>query len=122
MLILSNQKRVITIKPLGDSALIIQLGEGISPSIHERVKSLSTLLDEHPFEGFIESVPAYNNLTIYYNPYTVHHSQVKNATIHHVALTPFEKVSTYINELIQQIGDKQFFEQRVVTIPVVIWW
>ena len=80
---------------------------------------MSILLDEHPFKGFIESVPAYNNLTIYYNTYTVHLSQVKNATIHHAALTPFEKVSTYINELIQHIGDKQSFEQRTVTIPVL---
>jgi len=116
---INKQKMVINIKPLGDSALIIQLGEGIDPSIHERVKSLSILLDECPFEGFIESVPAYNNLTIYYNTYTVHLSQVKNATINHVALTPFEKVSTYINELIQHIGAKQSFEERTVTIPVL---
>lgn len=116
---MSEQKMVITTKPLGDSALIVQLGEGINPLIHEKVKSFSTLLDERPFEGFIESVPAYNNLTIYYNSYTVHLSQVKSATKNHRALTPFEKVSTYMNELIQHIGDKQFFEERTITIPVL---
>ena len=63
------QHTVVTMKPLGDSALMVQLGDGIDPSIHEKVKNLSALLDDQPFEGFIESVPAYNNVTIYYNPY-----------------------------------------------------
>ncbi len=48
---------------------MVQLGDGMDPSIHEKVKNLSVLLDKQPFEGFIESVPAYNNVTIYYNPY-----------------------------------------------------
>ena len=77
---MSNRNIEAIMKPLGDSALIVQLGEGISPSIHEMVRNLSALLNNHPFEGFIESVPAYNNLTIYYNPVVVHHSQVNKSS------------------------------------------
>ena len=116
---MSNRNIKAIMKPLGDSALIVQLGEGISPSIHELVRNLSALLNNHPFEGFIESVPAYNNLTIYYNPVVVHHSQLNKLVHHPVSSTPFHKVSALMNELVQQIRDNEFFEERVVTIPVL---
>lgn len=113
-----NRNLRATMKPLGDSALIVQLGEGISPSIHELVSNLSTLLNDHPFEGFIESVPAYNNLTIYYNPIVVHRSQINRET-HYTLLTPFQKVSSFMEELVQQIGNNKLHNERVVTIPVL---
>ena len=115
---MSNRIIEAIIKPLGDSALIVQLGEGISPSIHELVRNLSALLNVHPFEGFIESVPAYNNLTVYYNPVVVHQSRINKSAHRHASSTPYQKVSIYLSDLIQQIGDKEFFEERVVTIPV----
>ncbi|MBO0587949.1 5-oxoprolinase subunit PxpB [Sporosarcina sp. E16_8] len=115
---MSNRNLGASMKPLGDSALIVQLGEGISPSIHELVNNLSVLLNNHPFEGFIESVPAYNNLTIYYNPVVVHHSQI-NKEVHHARLTPFQKVSAFMEQLVQQIRSNKFHDKRVVTIPVL---
>src|SRR6185312_10635251 len=108
-----------SMKPLGDSALIVQLGEGIHPSIHEKVNNLASLLSEYSFEGFIESVPAYNNLTVYYNPHIVYHAQMNGATSHHELLTPFQKVCAYINHLLQKISEKQISEERVVNLPVL---
>ncbi|WP_210469902.1 5-oxoprolinase subunit PxpB [Sporosarcina sp. 6E9] len=102
-----------TMKPLGDSALIVQLGEGIYPSIHEKVSYLSLLIEENPFEGFIEAVPAYNNLTIYYNPYIVYLSQTNRT------LTPFQQVSTHLKTLTERIGDKPLLKKSVVELPVI---
>ena len=112
---MSKSSKQAVIKPLGDSALIVQLGEGIHPTIHGKVRSLSVLLNERPFEGFIEAVPAYNNLTIYYSPYVVHHSQAYHTEL----LTSWQKVSSYMNQLVQQIEEKNIFEERSVTIPVL---
>lgn len=103
----------VTIKPLGDSALMVQLGDGIDPLIHKKVKNLSALLYEYPFEGFIESVPAYNNVTVHYNPYTVYLSQIGAEGI-----TAFQKVSAFINDLVQRIGGTQSVEERTIVIPV----
>lgn len=100
-----------SIKPLGDSALIVRLGEGIDTTIHEKVKNLSELLTEYPFEGFIEFVPAYNNITVYYNPYIVHISQKGTSTA-------FEKVCTHMNKLAKQIKIKKNENPRLVSIPV----
>ncbi|MFC5591967.1 5-oxoprolinase subunit PxpB [Sporosarcina soli] len=103
----------VTMKPLGDSALMVHLGEGMDPSIHAKVKNLSALLQAQPFEGFIETVPAYNNITIHYNPYTVRLAQFGEE-----GLTSFQKVSAYMDSLIQQVGGEQSFEDRTITIPV----
>lgn len=104
-----------TMKPLGDSALIVQLGEGICPAIHEKVSNLSMLVEEHPFDGFIEAVPAYNNLTIYYNPHIVYLSQTNRAL-----LTPYQQVCNYIENLTKKHrSEKQLSKKRVVELPVV---
>ncbi|MDR6998869.1 5-oxoprolinase subunit PxpB [Neobacillus niacini] len=102
------------IKPLGDSALIVQFGDEINPVIHQKVQAFSALLNNHPFKGFVESVPAFTNITIYYNPVIVHHSIVTTQP-----MTPFQKVSAKLNELLQQMDDQQVFEGRLVEIPVL---
>src|SRR5690625_2955141 len=75
---MNNLNMEAIMKTLGDSALIVQFGEGIHPTIHQKIRRLSAMLEEDSFTGFIESVPAYNNLLIYYNPYVVHQSHRMN--------------------------------------------
>lgn len=116
---MSHHNIEVTIKPLGDAALIVQLGEGIHPSIHEKVRNLAILLHNQPFKGFIESVPAYNNLTIHYNPVIVYHSQQNTIKHDRTPATSFHKVSTYLHELVQQLGESSFSEDRLVSIPVL---
>jgi len=111
---MTKQYREAVIRPLGDSALIVQLGEGMSPVIHNKIRNLSILIQAHAFEGFVECVPAYQNLTVYYNPYIVHLSNQENRS-----LTPFQKVSAYINDLLLQLDKEASFEERTVTIPVL---
>ncbi|ARK25526.1 kinase inhibitor [Sporosarcina sp. P37] len=110
-----NQQKSLDIKVLGDSAMIIKMGEGIHPSIHQQVKNLSFLLEEYPFDGFIESVPAYNSLAVYYSPYLVHQSKKGFQTDG----TPIEKVTDYITALAVQISDLPVTEGRLVEIPVL---
>ncbi|MGF6947875.1 inhibitor of KinA [Neobacillus sp. B4I6] len=109
-----SRSNEIVINPLGDSALIVQLGDEISPAIHQKVQAFSALLNTHPFDGFVESVPAFTNITIYYNPVIVHYSIVENSP-----MTPFQKVSAKLNELLQQLDELQVFEGSLVEIPVL---
>ena len=41
------------IVPLGDAALLIQLGDEIDITINQRVHALASILDASPIEGFI---------------------------------------------------------------------
>jgi len=101
----------VDIKPLGDSALIVQLGEGINPTLHKLVKSLSEIISTTSFKGIIEFVPAYNNITVYYNPFLVQSS-------HSGSTSAYDKVSNHINKLAQQITLDKNADTRIVTIPV----
>ncbi|KAB2336689.1 5-oxoprolinase subunit PxpB [Cytobacillus depressus] len=103
-------KKSVQIRPLGDSALVVQLGEGICPAIHEKVKSLSNVLEKNPFTGLIESVPSYNSLTVYYNPVAIYMEGNQS---------PFKKVSAFILELMAELAVDEQSEPRLVTIPVV---
>jgi inhibitor of KinA len=49
-----------------DQALTIEFSTIISDASHLKVMQLHATLNEHPFKGFIESVPAYSSLTIYF--------------------------------------------------------
>lgn len=50
-----------------DQALTIEFSTIISNASHFKVMQLHALINEQPFNGFIESVPAYSSLTIYFN-------------------------------------------------------
>ena len=56
------------ILPLGDSALLIQLGDEIDITINQRVHTLAALILAAPLPGLIEVVPAYRTLLIRYDP------------------------------------------------------
>lgn len=108
---MNSSQLEVDIKPLGDSALIVQLGEGISPTLHKLVKSLSELISTNPFKGIIEYVPAYNNITVYYNPFLVQN-------VHSGSNSAYDKVSNHIKKIVQQITLENRTDTRTVTIPV----
>ena len=101
-------------RPLGDSALVVHLGEGISPAIHDKVKHLSLLLENNPFPGFIEVVPSYNSLTVYYNP-----TEVCSRHLSRENKRPYHIVVSLLSELLLEIETSQISEQRLIDIPVV---
>lgn len=64
------------LKPLGDSALLIELGEEINLALNRRVHTLDALLRNDPIPGILETVPAYSTLLIHYDPLTLTFDQV----------------------------------------------
>ncbi len=56
------------ITPLGDTALIIEIGEKIDEATHHRVQAATRLLDAAKLPGVWEAVPAYTTVTLFYDP------------------------------------------------------
>ena len=50
-----------------DRAITIEFAEEISEATNRRVIALQHAIESNPFNGFIESVPAYGSLTVYFN-------------------------------------------------------
>ena len=53
---------------MGDRALLVELGDGISPLINKKVRELFLHLKDSQVEGVVEIVPAYRSLLIVYDP------------------------------------------------------
>lgn len=70
-----NARRTLNIKPLGDSALLVELGNEIDPIINQRVHVLNALLQNT--NGIIETVPAYCTLLVHYDSLSFSFNQIK---------------------------------------------
>lgn len=111
---MQNVKENVQIRPLSDTALVIQMGEGINEATHKKVKSILNLLENYPFSGFIEAVPAYNSVTVYYNPVDVYFSNLEKGV-----KTPYEDVKSKVLSLMNQPHVTEKMTDRVVKVPVV---
>lgn len=59
------------IRPLGDTAIRIQLGEGIDPELNRRVRAACAALERAALPGVVEWVPSYTAVTVHYLPHVV---------------------------------------------------
>lgn len=111
----STIKDFITFHPLGDAAIVIQAGADICEEIHERVVQLFSCIEQHPFAGYVEAVQAFTNVTVFYEPYTVHQS----AHLQKMDLSPYEWVKNYIETLLEEKWQEGVqSKRRIVDIPV----
>lgn len=63
--------------PLGDSALLVELGDEIDATINQRVHALAALINISPLAGVIETVPAYATLLIHYDPLILTYAKIR---------------------------------------------
>jgi inhibitor of KinA len=104
------------ILPFGESAILIEFGQGIHPEIHHRVKVLTEYLDTYPLPGMIEYVSAFSSVTIFYNPLEVKKMHVER--IEGQVLLSFEILAPLLREIIAELGDGVDYTPRTVEIPV----
>jgi inhibitor of KinA len=101
------------ITPLNESAALFSLGNQIDVSLNLAIIDLDRRLKSMPFPGFIESVPAYASLAIFYDVKSVRAQSP-------VSLTAFDFVKGYIESLVnsQVLGDSKI-EGSLIEIPVL---
>lgn len=99
------------ILPFGDAAAYIKFGEDMNSEHQKKIQAMMHKLDTNPFVGYIESVPAYTNLTVYYNPLLVlQHCKGQSA---------FTTVTIYLEQLLTTLNDVAMPAPRTIEIPVV---
>jgi KipI family sensor histidine kinase inhibitor len=89
------------LKPLGDSALLVQLGDEIHPALNARVHALNALL-QNPTHGILETVPAYSTLLIHYDSLTL----------------TFDQVSRWVRDKMTQLDDSFQRTPHRLEVPV----
>ena len=56
------------LRPVAGHALLVEFSDTISDAAHEAVLALDAALRDHPFDGLLETVPAFVNLLITFDP------------------------------------------------------
>lgn len=102
----------IHIRPLGDSALVVELDNEVSEAAHIKVMRFIRAVEENPFSGFLEAVPTYTNVTIFYDPVKIYGAS-------HAKDTIFETVSAWMNRYATQMKANTKETTRLVEIPVL---
>ncbi len=63
---------------LGDSAILVRLGDEIDIKTNQHVHALANLLATSSISGIIETVPAYATLLVHYDPLILSFAQIKD--------------------------------------------
>jgi inhibitor of KinA len=100
-----------SLHPLGDNGVIIELGSEINEDNHKKVKAISAYLNEHFPKGFIEFIPAYTTVTIFYDP-------LYFADFKKTHFLPFEQVCRELREILMNIQIHKTSPSKTIEIPV----
>lgn len=97
--------------PLGLDALTVEFGNVIDENLNRRAANLSAYLQQNQFDGFIESVPAYASVSVFYDFYKVRKSygDFTNA---------FGIVKNFVESALGNLEETAENESRMIEIPV----
>lgn len=97
-----------TLSPLGDQAVVIEVGKKIDRSSEQKVKAIVSRLDAESPSWIIEYIPAYTTVTIIYA-----------ITEFLKEDSPYEAVCERIHALLEGVTQIAAVQQKVVEIPVL---
>lgn len=101
------------IVPFGDRAVRLIFGDRIDPDVQKEISRFMRVLDDHPFPGYIENVPAYTNVAVYYDPLEVIRCGRAGAAAQEQVRERLLSMQSEIND-----GTVQEEDRRTVHIPV----
>ena len=95
-----------TIKPLSDQALLLQWSDTSDLEAHRQVMDYHDALQRNPFTGFVESVPAFTSLAVYYDVTAIRQTHASAAD--------------FVMEFLRRINPAHIKREsgKLVTIPV----
>ncbi|HLO32606.1 MAG TPA: 5-oxoprolinase subunit PxpB [Anaerolineales bacterium] len=90
------------IVPLGDSAVLVQLGDEIDLTINQHVHALAALISISSLAGIVETVPAYATLLIHYDP----------------LILSYAKMHKWLHTKLEQAEEANLRKPRQIEVPV----
>ncbi|MBP3953325.1 5-oxoprolinase subunit PxpB [Bacillus suaedae] len=100
------------IRFISETAVTIYVGQEISEENHEKVKALSTKLENDPFQGLIEVVPGFYSVTVHFDPLLV--MRVKQQ-----GETTSDYIRSFLTDSVKTIDLNKKIPVREIEIPVV---
>jgi len=91
---------------ISESSALVEFGMEINEDINKKVRTFCAYLDERPFNGMIEYVPAFASVSIIYNPLDMNSE------------SPYEVVKAILDNIISKLDFSLADEEHIVEIPV----
>lgn len=89
---------------LGDSAIVLEFGQKIAKEIHQSIRAVCLFLDEYSFEGFVEYVPAFTTVTVFYDP----------------LVSDYQATESLLQEMLDEIGKTEHNKATAVTVEIPV--
>ena len=89
--------------PAGDRALVVELGDGISPDVNSKVRDLLVTIDQQSLPGVIDLVPSYRSILVQYDPIRI----------------LYEELTARIGDLERTLASSAPARPRVVELPTL---
>lgn len=86
----------------GDTAIVVEFGNEISPSINAHVKAFSDAMKNSSIPGIVDLIPTFRSVLVHYNPLVMR----------------FDKMVGEIKKVISQTKDTEAAKKRIFQIPV----
>ena len=98
--------------PLGEEAITVEFSCQMSLQSNDKAIQLAALIEREPFPGFIECVPAYASVTVFFDLAAVRFALPKSETA-------FDAVAKIVNDAVKNIGSpKTAKSHRLIEISV----
>ncbi|TSB48155.1 5-oxoprolinase subunit PxpB [Alkalicoccobacillus porphyridii] len=95
---------------LNETTMVVQFANNIDPTTQEQILPFIDLLEASPFSGFVECLPSYTGVAVFYNPAEV--------ILDH-RLSPSDVVRGILEETMVAIQHSQHTQQsKTIEIPV----
>ena len=89
--------------PAGDRALVVELGDGISPDVNSKVRDLLVTIDQQSLPGVIDLVPSYRSILVQYDPIRI----------------LYEELTARIGDLERTLASSAPARPRIVEVPTL---
>jgi inhibitor of KinA len=99
-----------TLYRISEKAITLAWEEKIDPEIHRQVMYVDALISKYPCIGWVENVPAYHTLTIFYDPIIIRRQLGVSRA--------FPYIENFLSGIFQRPFSYQDLGQRELRVPV----
>ncbi|RHW37988.1 5-oxoprolinase subunit PxpB [Neobacillus notoginsengisoli] len=107
-----QKKLTFIFHPLGDQAVVIELGKDINEETQRKVQLVTSFLDRNMESWIIEYIPAFTTVTVFYDPVEV------ISKFRGISKLPYDIVCIQLKKLLEKMSSSEVTLQRTVEIPV----
>lgn len=101
-----------SIYPISEKAVSIVFGNQIEEQTRQKINNLNQIIKANPFSGFLNTIPAYTTLTLFFEPLELlRDSALKGSTC-------LEKITFYLSQLENSNQNESQNKSQIIQIPV----